>query len=89
MLRDGKRRTFDIEARHQAGRRRAGAARSARAPFPATSGRVKAWSEAPQVTDSRDVSLTIPARADYLVLARLALSAVCRLTRSRRRRWPT
>jgi hypothetical protein len=30
--------------------------------------------------DSRDVSLTIPARADYLVLARLALSAVCRLT---------
>ena len=33
-----------------------------------------------QITDSRDVSLTIPARADYLVLARLALSAVCRLT---------
>ena len=33
-----------------------------------------------QLTDSRDVSLTIPARADYLVLARLALSAVCRLT---------
>jgi len=29
---------------------------------------------------SRDVSLTIPAQADYLVLARLALSAVCRLT---------
>jgi len=26
------------------------------------------------------VSLTIPARPDYLVLARLALSAVCRLT---------
>jgi hypothetical protein len=26
------------------------------------------------------VALTIPARADYLVLARLALSAVCRLT---------
>jgi serine/threonine-protein kinase RsbW len=30
--------------------------------------------------DERDVSLTIPARADYLVLARLALAAVCRLT---------
>ena len=29
---------------------------------------------------SRDVSLTIPAQAGYLVLARLALSAVCRLT---------
>ena len=30
--------------------------------------------------DNRTVSLTIPAKADYLVLARLALSAVCRLT---------
>src|SRR3954454_14607042 len=30
--------------------------------------------------DSRDVALTIPARPDYLVLARLALSGVCRLT---------
>ena len=32
------------------------------------------------MADGRDVSLTIPARPDYLVLARLALSAVCRLT---------
>jgi serine/threonine-protein kinase RsbW len=32
------------------------------------------------LADSRDVALTIPARPDYLVLARLALSAVCRLT---------
>jgi serine/threonine-protein kinase RsbW len=30
--------------------------------------------------DSRDVTLTIPAKPDYLVLARLALAAVCRLT---------
>jgi len=30
--------------------------------------------------ESRNVSLTIPAQPDYLVLARLALSAVCRLT---------
>jgi serine/threonine-protein kinase RsbW len=30
--------------------------------------------------DSRTVALTVPARADFLVLARLALSAVCRLT---------
>ena len=28
----------------------------------------------------RDVALTIPARPEHLVLARLALSAVCRLT---------
>ena len=32
------------------------------------------------VSEGRDVALTIPARPDYLVLARLALSAVCRLT---------
>jgi serine/threonine-protein kinase RsbW len=31
-------------------------------------------------TNGRDVALTIPAKPDYLVLARLALSAVCRLT---------
>lgn len=30
--------------------------------------------------DQRSVSLSIPAKADYLALARLALSAVCRLT---------
>jgi serine/threonine-protein kinase RsbW len=36
--------------------------------------------EGQQGTESRDVALTIPARPDYLVLARLALSAVCRLT---------
>jgi anti-sigma regulatory factor (Ser/Thr protein kinase) len=30
--------------------------------------------------DAHDVSLTIPAKPGYLVLARLALSAVCRLT---------
>lgn len=29
---------------------------------------------------SSEVSLTIPAKGDYVVLARLALSAVCRLT---------
>jgi hypothetical protein len=31
-------------------------------------------------TEQRDVALTIPAQPGYLVLARLALSAVCRLT---------
>lgn len=30
--------------------------------------------------DSRRVTLRVPARADFVVLARLALSAVCRLT---------
>jgi serine/threonine-protein kinase RsbW len=34
----------------------------------------------PTDNDERDVALTIPARPDYLVLARLALAAVCRLT---------
>ena len=36
--------------------------------------------ESPGVTNGRDVALTIPARPGYLVLARLALSAICRLT---------
>ena len=31
-------------------------------------------------TDTHTVSLTMPAKPEYLVLARLALSAVCRLT---------
>jgi serine/threonine-protein kinase RsbW len=31
-------------------------------------------------TESREVSLGIPAKPEYLVLVRLALSAVCRLT---------
>src|SRR5436190_19252953 len=31
-------------------------------------------------TDTHTVSLTLPAKPEYLVLARLALSAVCRLT---------
>jgi serine/threonine-protein kinase RsbW len=31
-------------------------------------------------TEARDVQLTVPAKPDYIVLARLALSAVCRLT---------
>ena len=34
----------------------------------------------PVDSESRDVSLTSPAKPGYLVLARLALSAVCRLT---------
>ncbi len=34
-----------------------------------------------EAPNSRDVSLTVPAKPGYLVLARLALSAVCRLTR--------
>ena len=41
---------------------------------------LKAVAEGQNAADGRDVSLTIPARPDYLVLARLALSAVCRLT---------
>jgi serine/threonine-protein kinase RsbW len=32
------------------------------------------------VAPARSVSLTIPPKADYIVLARLALSAICRLT---------
>jgi anti-sigma regulatory factor (Ser/Thr protein kinase) len=34
----------------------------------------------PESKQSRDVHLSVPARPDYLVLARLALSAMCRLT---------
>ncbi len=30
--------------------------------------------------DNRDVSLTVPAKAEYILLARLALSAICRMT---------
>jgi serine/threonine-protein kinase RsbW len=41
---------------------------------------VKSVASEVQAHESRDVALTIPARPDYLVLARLALSAVCRLT---------
>lgn len=33
-----------------------------------------------EVSSGRDVSLAIPAKPEYLVLVRLALSAVCRLT---------
>jgi anti-sigma regulatory factor (Ser/Thr protein kinase) len=35
--------------------------------------------EAASTNNSRTVSLTIPAKPDYVVLARLALSAVCRI----------
>src|SRR5205814_9122513 len=38
-----------------------------------------AFVEASAPASSRTVSLTIPAKPDYVVLARLALSAVCRL----------
>lgn len=34
----------------------------------------------PPHRESRDVLVRVPARPDYLVLARLALSAICRLT---------
>jgi serine/threonine-protein kinase RsbW len=34
----------------------------------------------PTAADSRTVSLTMPGKPEYIVLARLALSAVCRLT---------
>lgn len=34
----------------------------------------------PPHRESRDVHVRVPARPDYLVLARLALSAICRLT---------
>jgi hypothetical protein len=36
--------------------------------------------EASPTTPGRTVSLTVPAKPDYVVLARLALSAVCRLS---------
>jgi hypothetical protein len=36
--------------------------------------------EANPVTPGRKVSLAVPAKPDYVVLARLALSAVCRLS---------
>jgi anti-sigma regulatory factor (Ser/Thr protein kinase) len=45
---------------------------------PGFPGRLKAVS--PESQQSRDVHLSVPARPDYLVLARLALSAMCRLT---------
>jgi anti-sigma regulatory factor (Ser/Thr protein kinase) len=34
----------------------------------------------PSERESRDVHISVPARPGYLVLARLALSAICRLT---------
>jgi len=34
----------------------------------------------PPTRESRDVHIKVPAKPDYLVLARLALSAICRLS---------
>ena len=74
LLRDGERRTIEVELGRRPARSLDAGCRVVRC-F-----RVGCLSvvDVPPVTDSRDVSLTIPARPDYLVLARLALSAVCR-----------